>query len=238
MKNIWKGAFALALFGAYVALTGPGCVQAEAPFFIVGAKTLSCDEINVDAPDVAQGIMDVRYSCSYSAILKLGNQLVRRGDDTKLQLETSRISVTAFDIEIMDAGGEPINNASGPAAFTFPTTGFVDPANTSQPGYGLAGALLVDGATAQSLAGQGGATIIVRVVARGRTLGGDDITSRPFDFPIQVCDGCLCAQPSDDSCVNSVGTPMGTCYIPQDRPFDCRFLGGHECSEPATCGVF
>jgi hypothetical protein len=238
MKNIWKGAIALMLFGITTALTSAGCVQAEAPFFIHSAKAIACDEVTVDSAELPYGVMDVRYSCNYSAILRLGNQLVRRGDETKLQIETSRISVTAFDVEILDAGGQQIDNGGAAAAFTYPTTGFIDPSNQSQPGYGLAGALLVDGATAQTLAGQGGGSIIARIVAHGRTLGGDDITSRPFDFPIQVCVGCLCRTPSDDTCVNSIGQPMGTCFIPQDQPFDCRFLGGHECTEEATCGVF
>lgn len=239
MKHLWKGAIPLVLVGAVAAPIGPGCVQAEAPFFIRSAKALSCDEITVDSADLGRGRMDVRYACSYSAVLELGNQLVKRGDETKLQIETSRISVTAFDVEILDAGGSAITNSTGAAAaFTFASTGFIDPSSSGNPGYGLASALLVDGATAQTLAAQGGGTIIARITAHGRTLGGNDLTSRPFDFPIDVCVGCLCAQPADDTCVGSMSAPKEQCFLPQDVPFDCRLLGGHDCTESATCGVF
>lgn len=238
MKHLWKGASALLLFAAMAVACAPGCVDAEAPFFIMSAKAVGCDTLTVDSDDIGIGTMDVRYACSYTAVLQLGNQLVRRGNQTKLQLETSRVSVTSFDVEILDAAGSPIQNATGAAAFTYPTTGFIDPASASEPGLGLAAALLVDGATAQTLQAQGGGSIIARIVAHGRTLGGDDVTTRPFDFPIQVCDGCLCTEPADDTCVNPESAPKAQCFRAQDQLFDCRFLGGHDCSDNAVCGNF
>lgn len=233
MKNLWKGALALMLFGASsLPLMSSGCVDAEAMFFISGVKYQGCEALSVDSPELAKGTMDLRYACNYLAVLELGNQLVRRGDETKLQLETSRISVESVDVEILAADESPIN------AFTYPTTGFIDPATGSSPGRGLSGALLVDGGTSAMLAEQGGGLYIIRIVAHGRTLGGDDITTRPFDFPLEVCIGCLCFEPSNDTCVASEGSPSDQCFFPQDTGFDCRWLNGHTCSEPATCGVF
>jgi hypothetical protein len=37
---------------------------------------------------------------------------------------------------------------------------------------------------------------IVRIRIFGTTLGGQDIESGDYDFPIQVCDGCLISYPS------------------------------------------
>ncbi len=242
MKHICRGAVALVFFGAVAASTAPGCVQAEAPFFIRSVKAPACEEVTTSSSVLPYGRLDVRYKCEYHAILELGNQLVRRGDETKLQVETSRISVTAVDVQILDAGEQPLTNAAGAAEFTYATTGFIDPASGTEPGYGLADALLVDGATGQALAASippGGKTsIIARVTAHGRTLGGEELLSRPYDFPLEVSNGGLCTEPSDDSCTNPTDAPKATCYIPQDFLFDCRFLGGHSCSDPATCGVF
>jgi hypothetical protein len=230
MTSLWKGALALALFGAASAPMASGCVQAEAMFYIKNVKAQNCEDIGVDSPQLPIGKMDVRYSCSYIAILELNNQLVRRGDETKLQVETSRISVTAVDVQIFGADGSFVKE------FTYPTSGFVDPANGTNPGRGLAGALLVDGEAASIMAASPG-PYVVSVVAQGRTLGGDNIESRPFEFPIEVCVGCLCYAPTDDDCINSSENPTG-CNIQQDYPFDCRILGGHTCDEPATCGNF
>lgn len=233
MKNLWKGAAALVLFGAASAPMASGCVEAEAMFFIRNVKARGCDVITVDGPDLGAGTMDIRYSCNYFAALELGNQLVRRGDETKLQIETSRISVESVDVEVLQADGETVVGQ-----FTYPTTGFVDPSNGTTPGRGIAGALLVDGGTAAAVAEQGGGLYVVRVIANGRTLGGDAIRTRPFEFPIEICIGCLCFEPANDTCINAEGSPDSTCFFPQDYPFDCRWLGGHTCSDAATCGVF
>jgi hypothetical protein len=237
MKHLWKGASALVLLGAVVLMIQPGCVQAESPFFIEGVRAQSCDPVNVESTKVSFGTMDVAYQCGYWAHIVVGNQLVRRGDENKLQTETSRIEVFAFDVEVLDAAGDPLSTGGTTGAFTIPAAGFVDPANGTEPGYGIMTTLLVDGATAQFLYDQGGNQFIVaRVTAHGRTLGGDEQTSAPFDFPISVCRGCLCFEPSDDSCSNATASPKEQCAIKQDQEFDCRFIG-FSCSTEAKCGV-
>lgn len=223
MKKLWKGACALVLFAFGVLAAAPGCVDAEAPFFIISAKALSCDAITVDSVERTRGILDLRYACEYNAILLLGNQLVRRGDDATLKIETSRISVTRFDVQLLDAGENPIQRADGSAAeFSYPSSGFVDPARASVPGEGLAGALLIDGATAQALGarllddtpGNEITTVIARVTGYGRTLGGDDLKTRPWDFPIDITYGSLCT-------CNADAESTENCLIAQDASFSC-----------------
>lgn len=235
MKNLWKGALALALFGVASAPMTSGCAQPEGMLYIKNVKAQRCEDISVDSPFLGSGRMDIRYSCNYIAILELNNQLVRRGDETKLQIETSRISVTGVDVQILSADGAVVGQ------FTYPMSGFVDPATGTNPGRGLASALLIDGGTAAAVGAQigpgGSGLYIANVVARGRTLGGLDIESRPFEFPIEICDGCLCYEPSDDTCVGSTGAPDDDCFFPQDFGFDCRWIG-QSCSAPATCGSF
>jgi len=244
MKTLWQRACALILFAAVATLVvAPGCVEAEAMFFVAGAKVRSCEGTSIDSDDLGAGSLDVRYGCEYSVFLQLGNQLVRRGNDTTLKVETSRISITSYDVEVLNSVGDVIDRgADGPAAFSFTTTGFVDPASTSQPGFGLALVTLIDGATARTFLSTGGGLVTARVTIHGRTLGGDDISTRPWDFPITIYNGRLCVEPADDSCLAPESAPKGLCYIRQDAEFDCRFLldenGGHSCSEPAECGVF
>lgn len=229
MKNLWKGAAALVLLGAACMPLASGCVEAEAPFFIRSVKLQGCEDLTVDSSNLFSGTMDVAYSCGYYAVLEVGNQLVRRGDETKLQVETSRIGVDSVDVEILQADGETSIHA-----FTYPTTGFVDPANGTTPGRGLAGALLVDGAAAAIMAQAGGGLYVARIVVHGRTLGGEDIQTRPFDFPLEVCVGCLCFKPSNDVCVDADSAPAEQCFFPQDAPFDCRWTNSN-CSATAVC---
>jgi hypothetical protein len=237
MKHLWKGASALVLFGASVFAATPGCVEAEAPFFIVSAKAPTCEAVTPDSNNLFQGVMDVRYSCEYYGVLELGNQLVRRGDETKLQVETSRISVNRFDVDILTAGEEPVLRADGqPARFSYPTNGFVDPATASSPGQGLAATLLIDAGTAQVLGealvddnpDNNVKLLIARVVGYGRTLGGDDVKTRPWDFPITVCYGCLCfCNPDLES--------FEQCAPKQDFDFSCEFLTGGTCEVDSPC---
>lgn len=233
MKNLWKGAAALVLLGAACMPLASGCVEAEAPFFIRSVKFQGCEDITVDSSNLFSGTMDVAYSCEYFAVLEMGNQLVRRGDETKLQVETSRIGVASVDVEILQSDAETVVHA-----FTYPTTGFIDPSTGGSPGRGLAGALLVDGAAAGIIAQQGGGLYVARIVVHGRTLGGEDIQTRPFDFPLEICIGCLCYEPANDTCIGADSAPSEQCFFPQDAGFDCRWLNGHTCSEPAVCGVF
>ncbi len=222
MKHIWKGASALVLLGATVLALAPGCVENEGSFFIISAKSPSCGSTTVDSDDLGSGTLDTVYGGgAYRATLLLGNQLVRRGNASKLQIETSRISLTGVDVEIL-VGGETFSRLDGsPAAFSDALVGFVDPARNNAPGFGLAQPLVIDGATIQALQAGAVSNVTARIVVRGRTLGGDDIKTRPWDFPIAVCAGCLCTCPDSE--------PTEECAVGQDVPFHCAFLDSGSC---------
>lgn len=195
MKNLWKGAVALVFLGLLVAMTGPGCVANESSLFVRNVTARSCDTVSTDSPFIAQGTLDTRYSCDYSAWLVVGNQLVRRGDDNKLQTETSRVELKSVDVQVLDPDGVIVGE------FSTTISGFIDPATNTQAGYGLTSAMLVDGATGQYLDENKINLVTARVILHGRTLGGQDLETAPWDFPINVCNGCLCQKPADDSCI-------------------------------------
>lgn len=231
MKNLWKGAVALVLWGVLVAASAAGCVVNESSLFVESVVEQSCDTVTVDSPQVLTGTLDTRYGCSYSQKLVIGNQLVKRGDDNKLQTETSRVEIKSADVQILGPDGAVLGQ------FSVPATGFVNPASNTTPGLGLTEILMIDGATGKLLNDQGIQLVTSRVIVRGRTLGGLDIKTAPFDFPIKVCNGCLCKVPNDDTCVGSDGTPTEKCWIRQDQPFDCR-VAPIDCNTPGICGVY
>ncbi|MEZ4406703.1 MAG: hypothetical protein R3A52_09525 [Polyangiales bacterium] len=76
--------------------------------------------------------------------------------------------------------------------------------------------------------------LIVRILAFGHTLGTGQVETPTFDFPVNVCCGCLVNFPTDadtpdmvypgPDCTN--GTAAIGCNIGQDAPVDCRLCSG------------
>ena len=60
--------------------------------------------------------------------------------------------------------------------------------------------------------------LIVEIVARGRTLGGTEVESAPWRFPITVCDGCTCG----DLCGMDQMDAKADCQFGTDG--HCRFI--------------
>jgi hypothetical protein len=234
MKHLWKGAVALALLGGSIAAVGPGCVANESSIYIKTVLTPSCAVVTTDSDQRAVGLLDVAYSCEYTATLVVANQLVKRGDDNKLQVETSRVELKSFDVQILDGGRAPLGG--GVDKYTVSAAGEIDPETGGTPGLALTEVLLVDGAVGQYLYENNITDIVVRIKAHARTLGGQDLTSGEYDYPIKVCSHCLCQEPADDSCSMPTSAPKEQCWLKNDY-FDCRWLKGGDCKTPYKCGV-
>jgi len=80
--------------------------------------------------------------------------------------------------------------------------------------------------------------VVVSVYLHGRTLGGQELVSNEFKFPIDVYGGQLCQVPPGDTCVNSTTKPAADCLLGQDAAVDCRALSICQLfcsgSDPAT----
>jgi hypothetical protein len=207
-------AIALVL-GAAAALV-PACAENESSMFISGCLLPSEDTCIVDPSGDAtrsfRGTLEVSsFRASYSCPLLIGNQLAPLGDDVKLRTETSRIFVYSLEVEVRDALTNTVLNT-----FEAPTNGVIDPVQGSPPGFNAVDALLVDADTAASVA-DAGAELLVSVVAKGRTLGGTEVESNVWQFPIFVCKGCVCTESS------------ARCQMPtEDLKADClQGIDGH-----------
>jgi hypothetical protein len=71
---------------------------------------------------------------------------------------------------------------------------------------------------------EGGYTI-AEVKVFGKTLGGQDVESGTFKFPISVCNGCLIRYPanlmSSTGCTASKDEETLPCFLGQDDPINC-----------------
>ncbi|MFO0756030.1 MAG: hypothetical protein U0359_06045 [Byssovorax sp.] len=219
---------ALVFLGAAVGSFMPGCATNASSLFIRQCQKVPADTCEVTADTssafISEGVLDVAFGRDYSCPLLVGNQLVPRGDPNKVRTETSRVTIYGADVRILDANGDPVANASGDAAeFFTPTSGFADPGTSTAPGLGLANVVLLDvqTAAAQLDAHPGGVLLISGVTLHGRTLGGNELTSEEWQFPIQViprtssCDLSPCVNGDTDK-------PKANCHMGLDDAVDCR----------------
>ena len=243
LKRIWgHGIAALAL----AAITASACADNDGSVFVVGvlappspAANGTCTYQNTPTgPFVFRGHMDVGLATSYTPIVLLGNQLVPRGNAQESRVETNRVQIQGSVVRVTDAAGTELRS------FTVPASGFIEVASGTTPGYGPAATTLIDPDTASALRTQLSAnpsttrTIISYVKFFGQTLGGTHIESGEFQFPTEVCYGCLVSFPSGSSDANqplpnckgvisgSSGTISQPCAAGQDQPIDCRLCQG------------
>ncbi len=185
-----------------------------------------------------QGTFDTSLAKSYRQVFMFGNQLVQRGDAARLRPETSRVVMFEADVQVF-VDGNVI------ADFQAPTNGVADPANETTPGYGISEVNpLIPGDAADAIvAAKGpfkvgsGAFVVARVKLKGNTLGGLNVSTGPFDFPIFVCGNAKTHTPcigafAPSSCDDQL---KSACQFGQDTEHDCREVAkvdaGFVCSD-------
>ncbi|WP_437588952.1 hypothetical protein [Sorangium sp. So ce1000] len=201
---------ALALLAASGGLLGSACADNESSLFIRMRMAEKAEEGRCNATcNPSEGFwtedtVDAAYLGSHSAMLLVGNQVVQRGDSDVLRTETSRVQLYEAEVRVTDIEGNDVT-----PGYVVPITGTVDPGASSEPGYNCADVLLIDGATMDTLrvqAAQRGGDVQVwaTVVVRGRTLGGQEVETAEWTYPIRVCFGCsLCVDTSPPDCCKS-----------------------------------
>lgn len=230
MHVLVKRAGAAALLAAGGALLSSACVRNESSLFVRACLLVPRDSCMVQASTnsavVTDGTIDAQYTPQYVCTALIENQMVARGDNTKLRTETSRIQVYQAEVQVLD------DNPTAPSAFaqfTVPISGFADPGNGTEPGLGVTNIVLIDNATLQMLGTKAATTgkqqqVVASVVLHGRTLGGLELESNEFKFPIRVTRFGLCRTPTGEQCVGGTQKPTPDCLQGQDGFIDCRSL--------------
>jgi hypothetical protein len=224
-------AMLLAVPAALFALGAPGCVDNNVSLFIQQAQVRDpgTDCSAAADPDSAYwmvGIMDTALTGEYSAALLVGNQLKARGDSDTLRPESNRVQLYEADVELFDSGGGTVS------AFTMPISGFVEVSGSTAPAYGLAFVTLIDAGTGAALAGQQ-TTLIARVKIYGETLGGLEVETGYWDYPIEICSGCLgCICPTSPDAEYTE-----TCNPGQNTSIDCRLVACWGTTDNCGCPV-
>jgi hypothetical protein len=164
--------------------------------------------------DLAVGRLDMALTSRYAPTLLIGNATGADGGT-----DIARMALTGVDVHITDLGGAAIADVHDDAS------GFVDGASGGSPAYAILQATLLDeNAVRAATASTARVRVLAHVTALAKDLDGSAVRSTPFDFPIDLCRGCLvvtppapatCAQPPDPR----VPVP---CVVGQDQIVDCR----------------
>lgn len=208
-------------------LLSTACEDNESMLFIYGVKDLNSfdDCVPDESPDgtfLNGGTLDVLLTRSgYHAALLVGSQLTSRGSRNQLRTETARFVLQGTEVTLTDGRGRvlPLRGPGGQIDNPYSTlgTGNIEPSSGQEAAYGLLSATLIPPGVELS-----DSLVIARVRAFGKTLGGTELETPEYSFPIQICQGCLIAYPS--SAADDTSTAPGA---NPDR-FMCRVGGGDD----------
>ena len=246
-----RGRFlALSGFMISTALVASACAHNDASIVVHGvlAPPLPLNGVCTYTADPTQaeessGVLDIALLASYTPEVLVGNQLIARSDNVNVKAETARVTLQGAVVHLDDTTGNEINS------FTSLSSGFIDPGNGGVPSYGPMSLTLIDpktsAAMASSLPTRGTKRVIAHFTVFGQTSGGQDIESDEFQFPIDVCNGCLVSFPPGSSdplqptpnCAaalgsNSTTTTVLPCVVGQDQLVDCRLCQGNPACVP------
>lgn len=216
MKWLPKSLGAVALL-ALVGASTTACEENESMLFIVGVMRVTSGdcvvEADADAPIQSNGVLDVSLRSGYTAAVLVGSQLTQRGSRDQLRTETARLSLQGAEVTLTDYEGRVLNLGGGvPNPYSTVGTGFVNPGSGEDAGYGV---IFVDIVPAGiNIPDQ---TIISKVRVFGTTLGGAELESNEYIFPIRICRGCLITYPTS-AFDDTQGTGEFLCATASDAP--------------------
>jgi hypothetical protein len=258
MMRVWGhlGVGLLLLASAVVSI--PACAHDDSTLFVQNvllAAPVSAGQVcqftnDPKQPSISSGILDLALRDQYDAEFLLGNQMVSEANSQQLQTETSIITIQGAVVRITDAAGAQINT------FTRLTSATIYPAAGSVPGYGAVGVTILDssstsgnGSVTSTVTGGGSARLVTYVKFFGVTLGGKSVESDEFEFPVDICLGCLISfSPVDISPLfaapNCRAAGSGTvsslpvpCIVGQDTAVDCSYCLTNPYCNPSTAPI-
>jgi len=209
-------------------VTASACVENRGSLQVIGVMVppvpmmgMGCQyQPSQTAPILFSGHMDIALTNQYEPALLIENQMVARGNNTQLRVETSSVEIEGATVRITDAVGNQITS------YTTVGSGFAPASSGSTPGFGAVSVIMVDPQTAMAISGEvaarGSKRLITYTKVYGHTLGGLKIEAAEFIYPVDVCSGCL-VDFSSGMCNSTMATSLtAPCIIGQDQVVDCR----------------
>jgi hypothetical protein len=246
MNRFWGHSLSVAGLAVAAACAAPACAHDDATLFVHGVlypPTPSAGVCSYTAdptsPALVRGLVDGALRTNYTPAFLLGNTLIPQGNATTPDSETARIEIQGGIVQVVD----PTDNSTWENNTVLAST-IIEPASGIQPSYSTLSLSVMDAkaiahftpplVTTNAPATTAPATnlALVYVTFFGQTLGGQSVQSNQYQFPVDVCDGCLVTAPTGAPpgyCQGAVAiaTSFVACEVGQDQVVDCQ-----EC-----CGV-
>jgi hypothetical protein len=242
MKRILGRVVVVCASALFIGAFAPACVENDQSIFVRAVLAPSLNRQNgacvytddPQQPQLFSGQLDVGIRDNYTAVVLVGSQMLGRGDPAVARAESNRVHLNGAVVRVTEPDGALISE------FTSLATGFADVQQNNNPDYGTMGIIGIDKPTADNLRGQvpqDGSTkqVILQIKAFGKTLGGVDLESSEFQFPLEICNGCLVnfgtadtARPAGEQCNGAIvaaggGATQLPCQAGQDRePVPCQ----------------
>lgn len=238
MKRLLSHACAVTFFGA-LAIIPSACADNDQSIFVRsvlappqnrqnGGCTYTADPT---AATISEGTLDIALRRQYDPMLLAASQMIQRGDPNNTRAESNRVHINGATVRVTDANGGEI------AEFSTLGSGNLEPQLNNTPGFGVVSITAIDQPTAAKIAPLIGRPVFdyKQVVANiklfGKTLGGVDLESGEFQFPIKVCNGCLVSfAGADDPAVKGTDCSLNVvtdnnqgfaCVYGQDEKISC-----------------
>jgi len=203
MKRIWGFVFGGTILAAGGAVALSACAHDDSTIFVrsvlapqfVAPGTGCFYTADPTQPFIPSGVFDTELRSGYEATFLVANQLVPRGDPTAPQTETSYVNIQGAVIQVNNSDGTLAASGNTPNPFTRLASVVIDPAQGTTPGF--APVSVSDVIPPQVATALGGLAIgdvrrlVVYIKFFGDTLGGQYVESDNFEFPVDVCAGCL-----------------------------------------------
>lgn len=236
MNRFWGHTLSVTALALVAGSSVPACAHDDASLFVQAVLAPpvpsggTCTYVpNATAAVLSNGVVDAAIlptGNGYGEVLLVGNTLIPQGNATIPNSETSRIEVQGAIIQVID----PASNATVENNSVL-TAGEVDPASGSAPSYAAIGVQMMSAAAVAHFApasGGGARVALVYVTLYGQTLGGQNIQSNQFQWPVNICSGCLVSVPAGSKTGYCQGdtTALATqtfCSPGVDQSEDCQF---------------
>jgi hypothetical protein len=199
---------------------------------------------------ISSGVLDVAVKSNYEGGFLVGNQMVPEVNSNQLQTETSIVTIQGAVVRVTDHRGVAVG-----MPFTRLASATIPPSSGGVAGFAPIFVRIVDQTTiaaspeVQQLMGAGTPAVgSVRLVTYvrflGKTTGGQSVESNEFEFPVDVCNGCLIQFTNNPgyplpNCVGNPSTSMQSssaqtpCIPGQDLVVDCSQV----CGQIANCAM-
>jgi hypothetical protein len=247
MNRLLGQSFAVVVLGTLITAFSPACAENDQSIFIRqalapaqnrqnGACTYTSDPTQ---PALSEGLVDVAIRDTYVAALLVGNQLVPRADAQNTRVEPNRAHLNGAVVRVTDPSGAELGE------FTSLGSSFIEPQQNNLPSFSPLFVTALDASISAKLLqqvppGKPG-MVVANIKVFGRTVGGVDIESGEFQYPIRVCNGCLVSFASGDDpatqgidcnlpLAENAGGQQLPCAPGQDEVTPCQL-----CSDRQAC---